>query len=58
MTRTFCKNFSKGQMSNEIQGSEVENSRTLNFDIHLESACLREAPACGTKAGILAFLIL
>ena len=27
----------------------------MDFDIHLTLACLREAPLCGAKAGILAF---
>jgi hypothetical protein len=29
--------------------------RHLDFDIRLTFACLREAPPCGTKAGILKF---
>jgi hypothetical protein len=29
--------------------------RIFDLDIHLTFACLREAPPCGTKAGILNF---
>jgi hypothetical protein len=34
--------------------NSVQNP-VLNLDIHLTFACLREAPPCGPKAGILAF---
>jgi len=32
-----------------------ERVELQSFDIHLAIACLREAPPCGAKAGILKF---